>query len=202
MIIVFKYDRDEWGWGPKYIRGYRRSMCWGCYFLCWGESNVKVVKSLKKMVVFRVGLRLPIRFWLDDWVGVRSSESLFLKLFRIMSNNQPSLWKCYSFNRGVVFWRVLIRRVLRQLKEFEYESLLSLFLRIFFRDDARIYKPSSLGSFQLILFLHFGVFSSLLRRKKERENFLWFGLFVSRFICGSFVENREMGFRAKGVCSS
>ena len=101
---------------------------------------------------FIVGSGVSVRFWFDDWVGVESLGSLFPRLFRVVSNKQSSVHECNSCEGDRIVWRIPLRRTLRQLEEFEYESLLSLLSNIFLcRDvnDTRIWKPSGLGLFSV-----------------------------------------------------
>lgn len=48
-------------------------------------------EELKKGWIFIIEVENPVRFLLDDWVGIGPLVSLFQRLFRVVSNKQTSI---------------------------------------------------------------------------------------------------------------
>ena len=107
---------------------------------------------------FRVGEGKSVLFLFDDWVGIGPFWSLLPRLFRVVSNKESSVKDCYFWDGSKVSWHVSCRRVLRQPRGIEYESLLSILANAFICRVRKTFVFGSLALWGVSLLDHFIIF--------------------------------------------
>ena len=98
MLLQLVNSRRRGGWCSSSISSPYGVRLWKN--IRWGWP------SLSQFILYEIGDRSKVQFWLDQWCGTTILAECYPKLFRICRNKEASVADLMRYTNGVLHWDI------------------------------------------------------------------------------------------------